>query len=61
MKKLADLRCSHCGVIWDMYQTGETYRLVPQIAPCESYQAATSQVCAPIFAAAYLVHVDTAG
>jgi hypothetical protein len=51
--KMAALRCPRCGAPWDLFQCGDFYELVPQIAPCESYEAVASQVCRPIFEAAY--------
>jgi len=50
--KIAVLRCPQCGSLWDMFRCGDNYEMVPQIAPCDAYEAIHSQVCRPIFEAA---------
>jgi hypothetical protein len=60
--KMATLSCPLCGARWDMFRCEDFYELVPQIAPCESYQATSkSAVCKPVFEAGYQVFLETHG
>jgi hypothetical protein len=60
--RLATFNCPCCGARWDMFRCEDFYELVPQIAPCESFQATSkSQLCKPVFEASYNVFLENCG